>query len=351
MENWMTTIPVTQAAVRNLATALSKIDTSKLKHTERLELIAQAFGWKSDAFMHALKTNDVPPILNGSPPQLASSWRSGTAPSLQSLGIRQIDLWERLLAEPAGVIINTGATGSGRTTVIAASADFLVAAGRSVYTVADVTGLVPMSGNPVLIFGEIRDAMSAGEAFKYAESGFLVLAAMYGKNAKNVPAKLQDFDVSQSRLGMLRGAMSQTLLRRVDGGRVLVSRVKVFGADTPDSDAVSDGFNEGSGHFTAIVDELVAHVRAGVVEEGEVERVFGPHIRSHVSAVILGFKLVFAGSDLGPMRRLAHKVFENHEDYRPQVALGTEDSKTATLAEKLGAAAAKFNIARRGWPF
>jgi hypothetical protein len=348
----MTTIPVTQAAVRNLASALSKIDTSKLKHTERLELIAQAFGWKSDAFMHALKAIDVPADADSSLLFSASSWRPGARPSLRSLGIRQIDLWESLLAEPAGVIINTGATGTGKTTVLAASADYLVAAGRPVYTREDFLGPVPVPGNPVLIYGEIRDPRSAVEVFEYAEAGFLVLATMYAGTTESVATRLQDLSIPQSRLGMLRGAMSQALIRQVKGGRALVSRVQVFAGDAGAClGSSADRHNEESDHFKDTVDELIAYVRAGVVEEEEVERAFGPLIRGHVSADILGFKLIFAGSDLAPYRRIADKVFGAAIDGPTKVEMNTDEPATAELAVKLAERASIGKKLRKAWPF
>jgi hypothetical protein len=349
----MTTIPVTQAAVRNLATALSKIDTSKLKHTDRLDLIAQAFGWKSDAFMHALKASAAPSALNGNPPLSASSWRAGKVLPLRTLGIRQIDLWESLLAQPSGVIINTGATGSGKTTVLAASADHLAAAGRAVYTVVDLDGSVPTLHHPVLVYGEIRDPESAGEVFAYAQAGFLVLATMYAGTPESVSTRLQDLSVPSSRLGMLRGAMSQALIHQVKGGQALVSRVKVFSFDAGGSrGSAADLDGEASDHFKETVDELIAYVRAGVVEEEEVERAFGQLIRSHVSADILGFKLIFAGSDvITPYRKIAANLSGAASKDTAEVKLERDDAAAAELALKLTERHSIGKRLRRTWPF
>lgn len=64
----MTDILVTQTAVRNLASILSRGDTQTLKHTERLALIAEAFGWKTDAFMHSLKSQNAK-LMSSTPKQ------------------------------------------------------------------------------------------------------------------------------------------------------------------------------------------------------------------------------------------------------------------------------------------
>jgi hypothetical protein len=206
--------------------------------------------------------------------------------------------------------------------------------------------------SPVLIYGEIRDPKSAVEVFDYAEAGFLVLATMYAGTPESVSTRLQDLSISQSRLGMLRGAMSQALIRQVKGGRALVSRVKVFAGDAGASlGSSADQHKEESDHFKDTVDELIAYVRAGVVEEEEVERAFGPLIRGHVSADILGFKLIFAGSDVAPYRRIAEKAFGAAIGGPTKVDMNTDDAATAELAVKLAERASIGKKLRRAWPF
>ncbi len=111
----MSHIAVTQAAVRNLATALSKVDTSSLKHGDRLALIAESFGWKVDAFMHALKNEAKRGAKNAVPNQEQSRQIGsvdGEAVPLERLGISHIAAWKEVVREPSGLIIVTGPTGA-----------------------------------------------------------------------------------------------------------------------------------------------------------------------------------------------------------------------------------------------
>ncbi len=312
----MTTISVTQAAVRNLAAALAKVDTTKLKHTERLDLIAEAFGWKTDAFMHSLKEAGTnPPVSRPGASIPEGSWeRDGVLP-LRNLGIHRLDQWESVLAKSNGVVINAGPTGSGKTTVLCASAKFLQAAGRPVYTLSDITHpIVSMSGAPVLLYGEIRDASMAAESFALAEAGFLVLATLHAGSPAGVLTRLEHYAVPASRLGLLRGVMAQRLIRRVTGEQALVADVRVFTPDAPASYNPPHGFGGDDEHVDPIVKNLVSYVRSGEVDTDEIERTFGSHIRSLVEGEVLGFKMVFAGSDTRAMRRLVDKVFVKPKD-------------------------------------
>jgi hypothetical protein len=323
--------------VRNLAAALSNIDTTRLRHTERLGLIAEAFGWKADAFMHALKNGGAAPQPDAKLGVPVSSWNCDGVLPLRKLGIRRIDQWENVLASASGVVINAGPVGSGRTTVLAASAKFLWENGRPIYNLTDVPKLATIGGNPVIVYGEIRNAEMAGEIFDYAEAGFLVLATMHAGSPDGVLMRLQDLDVPTSSLERLRAVMWQELIRRVAGkhSQALVSDIRVFESNAPASYGVSDNIHGDKNHTKRIVDELLPYVRAEEIEEVEIERVFGPHVRSLVSANLLDFKLIFAGSDVdAPMRRLDEKVFGTSKD-QPVASSNEHDGKKI----------------RRTWPF
>lgn len=205
----MTVIPVTKAAVRKLAASLSKIDSSSLVHTQRLDLIADAFGWRTDAFMHALKGNST---SVGKGRQSPSTMPAG--PTLDQLGIRMLDRWKRAISSPSGLCLACGATGSGRTTTLAASARYLEASGRRVFT-QDNLPLVSHGDGDVVLFGDLRDRETAEQLLGYADSGYLVLAVSPLFTVERTAEVLSSYGIDEARLGVIRGAISQQLVRLV----------------------------------------------------------------------------------------------------------------------------------------
>lgn len=143
----MTQIIVTKDIVRRMSAAMSATDTSALNHTARIALIAEAFGWRPDAFMHALK---------GQRDQGTSAASvSADDVSLSELGIGQLEKWKGILAKTSGVCVTCGCTQSGRTTTLVASANHLREAGRHIFHRGRVTREHSRVGD-VLLFGPIR---------------------------------------------------------------------------------------------------------------------------------------------------------------------------------------------------
>jgi Tfp pilus assembly pilus retraction ATPase PilT len=143
----MTQIIITKDIVRRMSAAMSTTDATTLNHTARIALIAEAFGWRPDAFMHALKGQHD---------------RAAAAPSLSAddvslpeLGIGQPEKWKGILAKTSGVCVACGCTQSGRTTTLVASPNHLREAGRHIFHRGRVTQEHSRVGD-VLLFGPIR---------------------------------------------------------------------------------------------------------------------------------------------------------------------------------------------------
>lgn len=51
----MSSVELTHDVMRKLTAALAKVDSGNLRRVERINLVAEAFGWKGDALMHHLK--------------------------------------------------------------------------------------------------------------------------------------------------------------------------------------------------------------------------------------------------------------------------------------------------------
>jgi twitching motility protein PilT len=171
---------------------------------------------------------------------------------------------ERLAEEHRGLVLCTGATGSGKTTTLAAVIDHINRTRRfHIVTIEDPieilhadrgcivnqreVGLdtesflsairrVLRQDPDVILIGELRDAETAETALKAAESGHLVFSTMHTIDAAETinrmveffPAEKQD-QIRSILAGVLRGVISQRLLPRKQqtGGRVAAVEVMV----------------------------------------------------------------------------------------------------------------------------
>jgi twitching motility protein PilT len=171
---------------------------------------------------------------------------------------------QRLAEEHRGLVLCTGATGSGKTTTLAAVLDHINRTRRlHIVTIEDPieilhadrgcivnqreVGLdtesflsairrVLRQDPDVILIGELRDAETAETALKAAESGHLVFSTMHTIDAAETmnrmveffPAEKQD-QIRSVLAGVLRGVISQRLLPRKQqtGGRVAAVEVMV----------------------------------------------------------------------------------------------------------------------------
>src|SRR5438552_3139733 len=169
---------------------------------------------------------------------------------------------ERLADEARGLVLVTGATGSGKTMTLAAMVGHVNRTRRQhVITIEDpIEILHPDEGcivsqrevghdtqsfeqalrralrqDPdVILIGELRDAETAQTALQAAESGHLVLTTMHTVDAAETVGRMIEFfpptkhhQIRSILAGVLRGIVSQRLLPRVDGGRVPAVEVMV----------------------------------------------------------------------------------------------------------------------------
>jgi twitching motility protein PilT len=193
---------------------------------------------------------------------------------------------ERLANEHRGLVLCTGATGSGKTTTLAAMVGHINRTRRQhIVTIEDPieilhedhacivnqreVGLDTQSFHQalrralrqdpdVILIGELRDAETAETALQAAESGHLVFSTMHTVDAAETIGRMTEFfpGVKQPQIrtilaGVLRGVISQRLLPRVDGGRVAAVEVMVTNARIADlirearpdeiHDAIEDG--------------------------------------------------------------------------------------------------------------
>jgi twitching motility protein PilT len=208
----------------------------------------------------------------------------------------------RLAEEYRGLVLCTGATGSGKTTTLATVIDHINRTRRQhIVTIEDPieilhadhgcivnqreVGLdtenflaairrVLRQDPDVILIGELRDAETAETALKAAESGHMVFSTMHTIDAAETISRMIEFfpAVKQEQIrsilaGVLRGVISQRLLPRLEGGRVAAVEVMVNNSRIADlirdqkteeiPDAIAEGQFFDMQTFTQALIELV----------------------------------------------------------------------------------------------
>jgi general secretion pathway protein E len=163
---------------------------------------------------------------------------------LEQLGMSEsVDaLFRGALAEPNGIVLVTGPTGSGKTTTLYAGLKRLNDGARNILTVEDpveyaVDGVGQTQINPqvglsfaaglrailrqdpdVVMVGEIRDRETADIAVQAALTGHLVLSTVHTNDAIGAITRLRDMKVEPFLIAStLRAVLAQRLVRRLCG--------------------------------------------------------------------------------------------------------------------------------------
>jgi general secretion pathway protein E len=152
----------------------------------------------------------------------------------------QLQLVDKLLARPHGMILVTGPTGSGKTTTLYAALRVLAAPEVNVVTIEDPIELVVDSFNQVavqpkigvgfaealrhvlrqdpdvIMVGEVRDTETAEIALQAALTGHMVLATLHTNDAATAITRLLELGVDPFVLSStLVGVLAQRLVRTV----------------------------------------------------------------------------------------------------------------------------------------
>ncbi len=161
---------------------------------------------------------------------------------MEDLGFRTeaLDIFQRMLREPHGLVLVTGPTGSGKTTTLYSGLDLLRTPELNLVTVEDpveyqldlinqiqvneqvglrfATALrsILRQDPDVIMIGEIRDEETARVAVQAALTGHLVLATLHTNDAPGAVARLLDMGIEPYLLsGALNGVVAQRLARNV----------------------------------------------------------------------------------------------------------------------------------------
>lgn len=247
-------------------------------------------------------------------------------PKLADLGISRITHWRRAMTRQNGLCLICGPTGSGKTTTLNASIREMARFEKKIYTVEDPTEYrIPFVGQvsvnhqvgldfaravrgfmradpDVIVLGEVRDAETAKNAIKAADTGHLVLATLHTGSIQSSVSRLRDLGVDGHELRyILRGVLVQTLVRVICkpcsgtgvvhdatcpacggigyGSRSVVSECVSF--DGPDDVdrviAMTEPGVRAAGvmPWPEMIDDAIDRMVAGLTSMDELRRVFG----------------------------------------------------------------------------
>jgi twitching motility protein PilT len=176
---------------------------------------------------------------------------------------------QKLADEHRGLVLVTGATGSGKSTTLAAMLGHINRTRRQhIVTIEDPIEFLhadhgcvvnqrevgldtdsfhqalrrALRQDPdVILIGELRDSESAETALQAAESGHLVFSTLHTVDAAETLSRIIEFfpGIKQPQIrsilaGVLRGVVSQRLLPRLSGGRIAAFEVMVNNARIAD---------------------------------------------------------------------------------------------------------------------
>lgn len=221
-------------------------------------------------------------------------------PSLESLHLPEV--LSSLVMEKRGLILMVGATGTGKSTTLAAMIEhrnqqvtghiltiedpieFLFSNKKSIINQRevgrDVQSLQVGLKNALrqapdcILIGEIRDRETMTAALSYALSGHLVLATMHANNSHHALNRILSFYTPESRPALLsdlasglKAIVSQRLLRAITGGRIpavevllntkLISELIEKGDVSGVTEAMEKSLAEGSQTFEADIARLI----------------------------------------------------------------------------------------------
>jgi general secretion pathway protein E len=167
--------------------------------------------------------------------------KTGSKLSLEAVGMegQTLERFQQLIAQPHGIILVTGPTGSGKTTTLYAALSRLDAHSSNIMTVEDpieyeLAGIGQTQVNPkidlsfalalrailrqdpdVIMIGEIRDFETAQIAIQASLTGHLVLATLHTNDAASAVTRLIDMGVEPFLLSSsLLGVLAQRLVRK-----------------------------------------------------------------------------------------------------------------------------------------
>ena len=172
------------------------------------------------------------------------------------------DIFKDIINQPTGIVLVTGATGSGKSTTLAAMIDYINSHKREhILTIEDPIEFVHENklcllnqrevhrdthsvnnalrsalreDHDVILVGELRDLETIRLAISAAETGHLVFGTLHTNSAPKTIDRIIDVFPAEEKSMVrsmlsesIRAVISQTLLKRIGGGRVAAHEIMV----------------------------------------------------------------------------------------------------------------------------
>lgn len=172
------------------------------------------------------------------------------------------DIFKQIINQPTGIVLVTGATGSGKSTTLAAMIDYINTNKREhILTIEDPIEFVhqnklclisqrevhrdthsfnnalrsALREDPdIILVGELRDLETIRLAISAAETGHLVFGTLHTNSAPKTIDRIVDVFPAEEKAMIrsmlsesIRAVVSQTLLKKVGGGRVAAHEIMV----------------------------------------------------------------------------------------------------------------------------
>ncbi len=168
--------------------------------------------------------------------------KSAVSLNLDTLGFdsEELNLMYQLSNKPNGIILVTGPTGSGKTTTLYATLNYLNDIGTKIITTEDpveydIDGLIQVQINPsigvvfasclrailrqdpdIILVGEIRDEESARIAIQASLTGHLVFSTLHTNDAPTTVTRLIDINIKPYLIAAtVEAIISQRLVRKI----------------------------------------------------------------------------------------------------------------------------------------
>ena len=228
------TVKVIQAAIVARIKVLSnlKIDEHRLPQDGRFKV-------EKDGYKFSLRVSTIP-IFDGEKVVIRLLEESARAATLEDLGFRpeNIDIINRNVKKPHGMILVTGPTGSGKSTTLYTVLSMLNTKMVNISTIEDpveyrIVGANQMQVNPkisltfalglrallrqdpnIIMIGEIRDRETAEEAVHAAMTGHIVFSTLHTNTSSGALPRLLDIGVEPYLIAStINAVMAQRLVR------------------------------------------------------------------------------------------------------------------------------------------
>ena len=184
----------------------------------------------------------VLPTMHGESVVLRVLDRSNVSLDMNKLGLREDDrkALRALISKPNGIIVNTGPTGSGKTTTLYAALNELNSPEVKILTAEDpveydIDGLIQCQINPdigltfsrclrsflrqdpdIILIGEVRDLETAQISVQASLTGHLVFSTLHTNDAPSAVARLLDLGLEPFLMtATLEAIVAQRLVRRI----------------------------------------------------------------------------------------------------------------------------------------